>query len=284
MQSPIKIHGGKGMLVHKLLPLIPKHTTYLEPFAGGASVFFAKEFEGVNEVLCDADSRIANLYRSLQNPLLFEQFKMLVETTGFHESFFECANANPLLCNEMDWYGINVVKAWKFFILSRMSMSGRRETFAPPSLSRRRRGMNEQVSAWLTAIEGLSAVHKRLQRAYVLNGDGIALIPKFDIEGSFIYADPPYHPSTRSSVGEYEVHEMNDTQHRALLGALGGVKNAKFALSGYRCELYDQAQEQYLWKRLDFPVKNHSGVGPQKESRVESVWMNYEPSESLPAN
>ena len=284
MQSPIKIHGGKGMLVHKLLPLIPKPTTYLEPFAGGASVFFAKEFEGVNEVLCDANADISNLYEVLRNPLEFERLRRLLEATVFSEETFVIARLLPHLSFMASYAGMSVTAAYNFLVLSRMSMSGRRETFAPPSLSRRRRGMNEQVSAWLTAIEGLPAVHKRLQRAYVLSGDGIDLIPKFDIEGSFIYADPPYHPSTRSSVGEYEAHEMTDAQHRALLGALSGVKNAKFALSGYRCELYDQAQEQHGWKRLDFPVKNHSGVGPQKENRVESVWMNYEPLASLPAS
>ncbi len=158
-------------------------------------------------------------------------------------------------------------------------MSGRRETFAPPSVSRRRRGMNEQVSAWMTAVEGLPDVHKRLRRAYIMNGDGISSIPKFDIQGCFIYIDPPYHPSTRTSSGEYGEFEMSHEQHCALLGALADLKHAKFMLSGYQCKPYADFQESCKWTRIDFPVKNHSGVGDRKQDRVESVWINYDPSE-----
>lgn len=279
MQSPIKIHGGKGMLVPKLLPLIPQHTTYFEPFAGGASLFFAKPGEDVNEVLCDANREISNLYEVLQNPIEFERFRRIVEMTPFGEDSFDKTKAKWGILAD-DNCGILMNRAVNFFIQSRMSMSGRREVIAPISLARRRRGMNEQVSAWLTAVDGLPEVHKRLRRAYVINGDGIAAISKFDIPGCFIYADPPYHPSTRSSTGEYGDHEMSHEDHCALLGALSGLKHAKFMLSGYRCELYDQAREENQWQRIDFPVRNHSGTGSTKQDRVESVWLNYDPSES----
>lgn len=281
MQSPIKIHGGKGMLAPRLLPLVPQHTTYFEPFAGGASLFFAKSGEDVNEVLCDANREISNLYEVLQNPIEFERFRRLVEMTPFGQDSFEDSRVmSPTHSGLIEYAGALVVRAVNFFIQSRMSMSGRREVIAPISLARRRRGMNEQVSAWLTAVDGLPEVHKRLRRAYVMNGDGIATISKFDIPDCFIYADPPYHPSTRSSTGEYGDHEMSHEDHCALLGALSGLKHAKFMLSGYRCELYDQAQEENQWQRIDFPVKNHSGTGSTKQDRVESVWLNYDPSES----
>lgn len=95
MQSPIKIHGGKGMLVSKLLPLIPQHQTYLEPFAGGASVLFAKNYEDVNEVLCDASGEISGFYKVIRDPFLFAQFSRLVETTIFHGDFFESSAILP---------------------------------------------------------------------------------------------------------------------------------------------------------------------------------------------
>ncbi len=42
MKTPITYYGGKQKLVSKILPLIPEHKLYAEPFVGGAAVFFGK--------------------------------------------------------------------------------------------------------------------------------------------------------------------------------------------------------------------------------------------------
>jgi DNA adenine methylase len=62
-----------------------------------------------------------------------------------------------------------VQRAVRFFVLCRQSLAGRMDTFAPLSKNRTRRRMNEQASAWLTAVEGLPAVHARLKRVAILN-------------------------------------------------------------------------------------------------------------------
>ena len=50
MKGPLCYVGGKNRFVSKILPLIPEHTTYVEPFAGGAQIFFQKPVSKV-EVL-----------------------------------------------------------------------------------------------------------------------------------------------------------------------------------------------------------------------------------------
>lgn len=42
LRSPIKWLGGKFHMRNKLLPLIPKHRTYVEVFGGGAQLLFTK--------------------------------------------------------------------------------------------------------------------------------------------------------------------------------------------------------------------------------------------------
>ena len=42
MKTPITYYGGKQTLLKYLLPLIPQHRMYCEPFFGGGAVFFAK--------------------------------------------------------------------------------------------------------------------------------------------------------------------------------------------------------------------------------------------------
>ena len=62
MVGPLAYIGGKNRLAVKIISLLPEHTTYVEPFAGGAQVFFHKRPSEV-EVLNDLDGEIVNLLR-----------------------------------------------------------------------------------------------------------------------------------------------------------------------------------------------------------------------------
>jgi len=65
MVGPLAYIGGKNRLAAKIISLLPKHTAYVEPFAGGAQVFFHKRPSEV-EVLNDLDGEIVNLLRVCQ--------------------------------------------------------------------------------------------------------------------------------------------------------------------------------------------------------------------------
>jgi DNA adenine methylase len=43
MKTPITYYGGKQKMLKHILPMIPKHTCYVEPFVGGGAVFWAKQ-------------------------------------------------------------------------------------------------------------------------------------------------------------------------------------------------------------------------------------------------
>jgi len=87
--------------------------------------------------------------------------------------------------------GQPVHDAVSFFVECRMSLAGRGDQFAPLSRTRTRRGMNEQASAWLSAVDGLRAVHRRLRRVVVLNRPAIEVIQGQDGPDTLFYLDPP---------------------------------------------------------------------------------------------
>jgi hypothetical protein len=77
--------GGKSRLAKTIISKFPEHTCYVEVFAGGASVFFAKE-PSKTEVLNDLDKDLVTLYRAVKNhpEELHRQFKFsLVSRSEF---------------------------------------------------------------------------------------------------------------------------------------------------------------------------------------------------------
>ncbi|CRL45672.1 DNA adenine methylase [Sodalis glossinidius str. 'morsitans'] len=77
MSSPmIPWVGGKRRLIKQILPHFPAHQCYVEPFCGGASLFFSKPPSKV-EVLNDINGELMNLYRVVKVHLeeFMRQFK-----------------------------------------------------------------------------------------------------------------------------------------------------------------------------------------------------------------
>jgi len=68
--------GGKRRLADALLPRFPAHSCYVEPFAGGAALFFLRPPAEV-EVFNDINGDLVNLYRVVQHHLeeFVRQFK-----------------------------------------------------------------------------------------------------------------------------------------------------------------------------------------------------------------
>jgi len=60
-------------MVKKLLPLIPKHHTYVEVFGGAANLLLAKDPSPV-EVYNDIDSGLVNFFRVLRDKNKFQKF------------------------------------------------------------------------------------------------------------------------------------------------------------------------------------------------------------------
>jgi len=66
INSPFRYAGGKFYARKLILTHIPIHTSYIEPFAGGGSIFFAKKKVQQNQ-LNDLDENLINTLRFIQN-------------------------------------------------------------------------------------------------------------------------------------------------------------------------------------------------------------------------
>jgi DNA adenine methylase len=89
MYGPFSYIGGKRALANRIIALFPEHKTYVEPFAGGAQVFFRKEPSKV-EVLNDLDREIVNFYRICQSH--FEELVRYLRFTVVSRAWFDLLN------------------------------------------------------------------------------------------------------------------------------------------------------------------------------------------------
>ena len=285
LTKPLKWHGGKAYLASKIIALMPPRCKnpnapeaddpgwlhYVEPYAGGLAVLLANDPEGISEVVNDLNGALTNFWTILASDY-FDQFRERVEGTPFSEEFWEGASIRCQLearLSSMDRVG----HALNFFVWCRQSLAGRMKGFAPLTRNRTRRGMNEQASAWLNAVEGLPAVHDRLKRVVILNGDAMAVIKQQDGPRTLFYLDPPYLHETRTTTGEYE-HEMTVQEHADLLVLLETI-HGRFLLSGYRSDVYDEHARQFGWNRHDYAIDNKAAGGKTKRKMVECVWCNF---------
>jgi len=272
MESPILWFGGKGHLTGLLAkhsPPLDKYLTYVEPFAGGASYFFAKGKSEV-EVLNDKYAILVAFYKVLRDqPYSFmEQLYLTPYSRHEHKEAKAIFKTSSMT---------DIEKARLFFIRCRQSMSG--DAKGGWSYGKQK----DTVGAWLSAVDRLPAIIDRLKDAQIENLDVLDCIKKYDSSKTFFYVDPPYHHDTRSGT-RYMVDFNN---HRELLLLLQNIKGM-FLLSGYHCPTYDAAQQEFDWHYVDTEVACRAtpttdstglkGKGALKNNpdhmRVEVLWWN----------
>jgi len=170
--------GGKRRLAKHILPLINGHKTYVEPFAGGAAIFFMKEPSKV-EVINDINSDVVNLYRVVRHHLdeFINHFRWSLIS---REEFMTAKKVDPSTLTDIQ-------RAARFYFLQRNSFGAKvqGQSFGvapstPPKFN-------------LTNIEtDISQAHMRLARTYIENLPWQEIIKKYDRQETMFYLDPPY--------------------------------------------------------------------------------------------
>lgn len=114
INSPFRYAGGKHYARKMILECIPEHTTYIEPFFGGGSIFFAKELAKIS-ILNDKDEDLINCYKVIQNnpTELIELLSGLQATRELHKYYRDEFNPQN-----------DIERALRYFYLNRTSYSG----------------------------------------------------------------------------------------------------------------------------------------------------------------
>jgi DNA adenine methylase len=212
--GPLSYIGGKRRIATKLVALIPDHTTYVEPFAGGAQVFFHKPRSKV-EVLNDQDSEIVNFLRVCQRHPQ-ELSRILRWQPASRRLFAWHQQQSPDVLTDIE-------RAARFFYLQKNTWGGKRtrqnfhfavtkpSSYTPSSLAKR-----------------LADVAGRLDNVQLEALPYQAVFSQYDRPTTFFYCDPPY-----VGVDLYQ-HNFSDEQFEELARQLTSLKG-RFLLSINDC-------------------------------------------------
>lgn len=185
MKSPIKWMGGKSKSIKTIIPIIPSHDCYVEPFFGGGWIYFAKEPSKV-EVINDINGELINFFEVLRlkkNEFL-NQFEFALKSRELYLNF----RKNMELENLSD-----IERAFRFYYIIQNAFGGmyrmnkKGECNAAFVSSPRKEA---QGSFW--DLDKIKIAHKRLKETIIENRDYKDLIKIYDKEYTFFFFDPPY--------------------------------------------------------------------------------------------
>lgn len=260
MSSPLSWLGGKRILAPYIVPLIPEHTCYCEPFAGGAWVFFAKP-PSKSEVINDVNRSLVTLYRVVRDNYeeFIQSFKNeLCSRSQFGEYLYDLHDV------ERRKKLTDVEIAHRFFYLVKLSFAGQGKTFGTGTTGKPRLNLGK-------IPEVIEKAHKRLSRVLIECLDYRRIISKYDREHTFYYIDPPYRTPSARSYAQWFV----DGDFVALRDILRSVKG-KFLLSLNSDQfIYDLFSPYFRIEK----VKTIYTVQAAGNKEVEELLiMNYDPA------
>jgi DNA adenine methylase len=259
-QKPVlRYPGSKWRIAPYIVQHFPAHGVYLEPFFGSGAVFFTKAAVGT-EVVNDLDGEVANLFRVIrEHP---EELVAALQMTAYARDEYELACLPAEGCVERA--RCYLVKSWQ-------GCRGKMTTKSGWKLERLPRdGGFTWPEVWSRLPEYVLRATVRLRRTYVENRPAMELINRYCTPEALLYVDPPYLPSTCSSM--YAVG-MSEQDHVDLLRTLRSHRGMVI-VSGYANPLYDEMLAS--WRKESIAARN-----VRNDSRTEVLWINPAASSQL---
>jgi len=252
MRSPIKWVGGKSRLRKYIIPLLPEHTCYVEPFAGAAWVLFGKAPSPV-EIINDIDQDLVNFFRVIKEKP--ENFIQSFEWTLASRAEYE------YLAKQDVSTLTDIERAYRFYYLIMAGWGG--ELKYPrfqTSITDGGHG-NRLIGALKHLRQRVEPVYQRLQTVIIENLDWQICIDKYDRTGVVMYIDPPYPGN-----GANYAHNIRDWETHQQLSERLATTQCQWILSSY-----DKPEIHELFKQFHIQsVSAASGMNLEKNgsSRV----------------
>lgn len=245
VRQPFGSPGGKSRSAQLIIDYLPEHRVYVEPFAGGAAVFWNKRPSDL-EVLNDKDSDIAFAYRFIKN-VTDEQKKRLARKNWVVDE----ETYKRLLKLETD---DPVERFYKIVYLKRGGFSGDPMASAMPG----------HVGRHINIIADLERYKARLKDVVIKNTDYSKVIDEFDDDDVVFYIDPPYLNQSQKGFA----YEFKEGDWAELIERLKSVKGKFLLSSGSKIK-----EAPAAWDVKRYKVERQINQPGQSEHKSSWEWL-----------
>lgn len=253
-------YGGKATLASTVTKLINQfdHNIYVEPFCGGASVFFSKIQntpikKNSIHVLNDQANSIVTAYRvAVEQPL---ELQKKLESSLYSE--FLQRKANEIVKNTSEYSDLDI--AWAVIYGIRSSFCSQLNG----SWARSKKG-NQQVAKYKNFLIYLPEVLESLRDVAISSEDAINCIKRWDSPQTLFYLDPPYPGTDQSHYSGYSQQDFDN-----LMKTINDIEGT-VVLSCYPNDSVPSEWERYeITRKCSINFKD----GITDSYRTEVIWV-----------
>lgn len=258
MKTPISYYGGKQTMLKHILPLIPQHNVYVEPFCGGAAVLFAKR-PAEAEIINDLNTDLVTFYWMAK--VCYSDLKKEIDGTIHSRDIHE--HATHIL--RFPAFFTQEKRAWAVWALCKMSFASMLDgSFGYDfggGMPKKLQNAKDEFTEYLCA---------RLDKVTIENRDALKVIESYDSPDSFHFVDPPY---INSDCGHYE-DSFNEQNMEDLLKLLANIRG-KFMLTMFPYDLICYYAQENGWT-IHRVERTISASKTSRRKQEEWIVCNYE--------
>lgn len=274
MVAPIlKWVGGKRQLLDDIQPLVPKCSTYYEPFIGGGAVLFGTQPN--KAIINDSNEELINVYKTIKSSPA-ELIEVLIQhkDNSCEDYYYEirALDRDKEAYRELS----DVERAARIIYLNKTCYNG---LFRVNSSGEFNAPWGRYTNPNITNETTIRALHNYLNKANITIkcGDYREAL-KGIRKGAFVYLDPPYMPISESSSFTGYTAGRFDEQEQIALKEQCDILNSrgiKFLLSNSSCPFIEDLYKEYKIEHVR--AKRAINSKADKRGAVEEVLVrNYE--------
>lgn len=253
---PLRYFGGKWRVAPWVIEHMPAHTTYVEPFSGGAGVLFRKPLSQY-EIINDLNHEIVTFFDVLRSRTdeLLEAIALTPSSRYEHRRAHDREDTRD-----------PIEVARQVYIRSRQSFGSGEGKY---STGWRYQGNSNRgtsiIDEWCK-FDHLIAAACRLRNVQLECDDALAIVNRFDSADTLFYVDPPYVWDTRYNQQDMYAHEMSNEQHIELAEELKSAEGMVI-ISGYMSDLYQELYSE--WTVVQKKTRTNGGG-----DATEYLWLS----------